>query len=99
MMTKQELVRNHVLCDQSSVVAQLLKHGVISKDSLYGRWQEVMEWRLVTPFLAEQLENKNEIVLKKVGCCWWGRTCSGQAIYMDEVISKIVRSFNKYVMT
>ena len=50
---------------------------------------EVLEWRLVTPWLAERLREQGEIIIDKLGCRWWGRLTSGQAIYMDGVIQEI----------
>ena len=93
MMTEEILVHNHVLYDQNDVVIELMKHGAISEDFFCEEWDEVMEWWLVTPFLAEQLKSENEVILEDMDCYWWGRTCSGQAIYMDGVISRIARSF------
>ena len=40
------------------------------------------------------VRRENEFVLEDLGCFWWGRQCSGQAIYMDSVISDIVKGFN-----
>lgn len=93
MMTAQQLVHHHVLYEQNHVIAELLRLGAIPEESLYGEWWEVLEWWLVTPFLAEQLKNENEIIVEAHDCYWWGRTCSGQAIYMDAVIAGICASF------
>ena len=44
MLTERELVNNHVLCGQSTVVEALIKTGAIPDESLYGDYWEVMEW-------------------------------------------------------
>ncbi|MCD7970447.1 MAG: hypothetical protein LUF87_08850 [Alistipes sp.] len=93
MKTEYELVQNNILHNQSSVVAELIKSGAIPDESLYQEWFEVMEWWLVTPYLARLLKEECEVIVENCGCYWWGRQSTGQAIYMDEVISMIVRSF------
>ena len=91
MMSAQELVHNHVLHEQNYVVAELLRLGAIPDESLYGEWYEVLEWWLVTPYLAEELKSEGEIIYAEHDCYWWGRQCSGQAIYMDEIMSNLSR--------
>ena len=34
-------------------------------------------------------EEQGEVIIDALGCHWWGRTTSGQAVYMDGVIQKI----------
>lgn len=89
MMDENRLVELHVLYNQNMVVEELIKMGAIPDDSLYGEWYEVQEWWLVTTWLAERLRDEGEIVIEDCGCRWWGRQCSGQAIYMDGVIREI----------
>ena len=94
MRAEQELVHTHVLHNQSTVVEQLIKSGTIPDESLYGEWYEVMEWWLITPYLARLLTDENEIIIEDCGCHWWGRQSSGQAIYLDEVMTEICASFD-----
>ena len=49
--------------------------------------QEIFEWYLVFNFLCNKLAEKGEPVLMDEGI--WGRTCTGQAILLDHVISEI----------
>ena len=49
--------------------------------------QEVFEWWMCSNWLIDKLAKHNEPVLKDEGI--WGRTCSGQAILLDGVISRI----------
>lgn len=52
--------------------------------------QEILEWWLVTDWLAEKLKAQGEPILNYADFnYWWGRTCSGQAILLDSVIDKI----------
>lgn len=94
MITESQLVERHVFHNQSTVVSELLKAGTIPDESLYGEWWEVMEWWLVTPYLARLLHDECEVIIEDCSCHWWGRQSSGQAIYMDAVMTDIVRSFD-----
>lgn len=94
MITESQLVERHVLHNQSIVVTELMKSGAIPDESLYGEWWEVMEWWLVTPYLARLLRDECEVIIEDCGCYWWGRQSSGQAIYMDAVMTEIVRSLD-----
>ena len=88
-LLEDQLVNVHVLCNQGIVVQELLKSGAIPDESLLNEWWEVMEWWLVTSWLAEQLQSFNEVIIEDLGCYWWGRQASGQAIYLDKVICDI----------
>ena len=51
--------------------------------------QEIFEWWIVSKWLAQKLSAKGEPVLEWGNNWYWGRTCSGQAILLDGVISEI----------
>lgn len=51
--------------------------------------QEIFEWWLVSNWLADKLKAKGEPILDNDYDIWWGRTCTGQAILLDGVISEI----------
>ena len=90
-MTANEITDRLILDNQNLVVEELMKHD----ESLLGSLQnfddssEVLEWWLVTPYMAELLKEKGEVILSDYDCYWWGRTTSGQALYMDGVIQEI----------
>lgn len=94
MITESQLVERHILHNQNTVVEELMKWGAIPDESLHGEWWEVMEWWLVTPYLARLLRDENEVIIEDCGCFWWGRQSSGQAIYMDAVMTDIVHSLD-----
>lgn len=50
---------------------------------------EVYEHWIVSDWLGRQLEKRGEIVGEFKGLTIWGRTCTGQAIFLDEVIQEI----------
>lgn len=58
-------------------------------DNLDTEPQEVYEWWAVTTWLGEKLKAKGEPVIELYGKSLWGRCCTGQAILLDSVISKI----------
>ena len=52
--------------------------------------EEALEHWIVSGWLAGKLEEYGELITKDfLGLTIWGRTCSGQAIMLDYVISKI----------
>ena len=92
-MTAQQIVDREILYEQSYVLNELIKVN----DSLWDKIEnseeldEVYEWWLVTPYMAELLKEKGEVIFEDYDCCWWGRTTYGQALYMDWVIQEISR--------
>lgn len=84
----------HVLYGQNEVVEELIRAGKIDEEYMYPFVDtdgEIFEWWLVSPYLARELKAQNEVVIDALDCYWWGRTTSGQAIYMDNVIQEIAR--------
>lgn len=82
----------HVFYGQNEVVEELIRAGKIDEEYMYpfiDSDDEIFEWWLVSPYLADELKEQGEIVIDALGCYWWGRTTSGQAIYMDSAIQKI----------
>lgn len=51
--------------------------------------KEIYEWWVVSDWLEKRLEEQGESILKTEYGSWWGRTCRGQAIYLDSVIEAI----------
>lgn len=85
----------HVLYGQDEVVEELIRAGRIDEEYMYpfvDTEEEVFEWWLVSPYLAQELKEQGEVIIDALGCHWWGRTTSGQAIYMDDVIRKIAEA-------
>ena len=87
----------HVFYGQNEVVGELIRAGKIDEEYTYpfvDTEEEVFEWWLVSPYLARELKEQGEVVIDALGCHWWGRTTSGQAVYMDGVIQKIAGEKN-----
>ena len=90
-MTAQQITDRLILDNQNLVVEELMRHDESIWDSLqnFDESSEVLEWWLVTPYMAELLKEKGEVILSDYDCYWWGRQTSGQALCMDEVIQEI----------
>lgn len=50
---------------------------------------EIFEWWLITDWLGHKLKEKGEVIIDDVNHRIWGRSCTGQHILLDSVISKI----------
>ncbi|WP_295938425.1 hypothetical protein [uncultured Alistipes sp.] len=88
----KRFVDAHVIYCQSYLVEKLISKELLFDDYPFITENEVMEWWLVTSWLAERLSYNGEVVIEDYGCHWWGRQCSGQAVYMDAIISDICQS-------
>ena len=88
-MDAQRIVQNCVLKNQSTVIEEMIRANLISEEYLYPFVDDVMEWWLIDSWLAERLKEQGEVIIEELGCRWWGRLTSGQAIYMDGVIQEI----------
>ncbi|MFG6341865.1 MAG: hypothetical protein K1V70_06890 [Alistipes sp.] len=88
----KRIVDLHVFYGQNEVVEELIRAGKIDEEYMYpfvDTDDEIFEWWLVSPYLAQELKEQGEVIIDALSCCWWGRTTSGQAIYMDNVIQEI----------
>lgn len=61
----------------------------VSEDDYDPEPQEIYEWWIVSEYLYRKLKEKGEPVLEWGNNYYWGRTCMGQAIKMDNVIGEI----------
>jgi hypothetical protein len=97
MTTQNELsqfVEREVYVCQSSLVDELLRRNVFSFDEIENLYigsgiQEIYEWWVVSSWLAKKLQGQGEPILENDYGVWWGRTTTGQAILLDEVIERI----------
>lgn len=56
--------------------------------------QEIYEWWFVSRWLYERLREADEPVIDSEYGYLWGRTCTGQAIFLDAAIEQI---YDRYV--
>ena len=57
--------------------------------------QEIMQWYIVSKWLAEKLAEQGEPVADWHGQYFWGRTCCGQGVELDGTFQQISRSLDK----
>ena len=64
-MTAKEITDRLILDNQNLVVEELMKHDESRLDNLQNLDEnsEIMEWWLVTPYMAELLKEKGEVIL------------------------------------
>ena len=55
---------------------------------------EVYEHWLVSDWLLEKLKEQEEPILETDYEAWWGRTCSGQSIYLDHNIQELAYQYS-----
>ena len=61
----------------------------VEEEGENGYYPEIMEYWAVDEWLANKLENKEEIIFEMLDFRVWGRQTTGQAISLDYVIQKI----------
>lgn len=77
MENVKRFVDAHVIYCQTSLVEELLKNEILINTYPFRLDNEILEWWLVTPWLAEKLDYECEVVIEDYSCHWWGRQCSG----------------------
>ena len=58
-------------------------------------WQEIFEWHICSDWLIEKLEKRGQPILRTDWGDWWGRTGTGQSIYLDGIIEDIYQELKK----
>ena len=82
----------HVFYGQNEVVEELIRAGKIDEEYMYpfvDTDDEVFEWWLVSPYLAQELKQQGEVMTTHSVAIGGGAQSSGQAIYMDAAIQEI----------
>jgi len=79
------------LCEDGSYVTEQDAWKAACDDNSIEPYQdEAYEWYIVDDWLADRLEKKGEMVNDDImGFTIWGRCATGQAIYLDDVMSQI----------
>lgn len=96
----ERLFKQEVIYGQSLLVDELLKKEILSYDDIMNLFdeeteetKEIFEWWIVSDWMAEKLKEENEPILETDYGTWWGRTCFGQAVDMDDVIRRIAQKY------
>ena len=93
----RRLVDNHVYTNVSYLVQELSQQNKYSDELMEVCVQfndedypdEALEHWIVSDWLGKRLLEQGEMVIDFLGLTIWGRTTSGQAIYIDSVIEDI----------
>lgn len=73
-MTAQQIADRFILDNQNLVMEELMRHDDSILDSLQNLDEnsEVLEWWLVTPYMAELLKENGEVIFADYDCYWEG---------------------------
>lgn len=64
-------------------------------DEEFGEYPQIMQWWIVSDFLAEKLINNGDVIMRAKGLNFWGRCGCGYALECDFVsIYKTMAPFN-----
>jgi hypothetical protein len=99
----RKIIKNHVYCSVSELMTQLYNGATTNEDfadvmytytddydSDGGKpeYQEALQHWSVSPYLGNKLKQQGEMVSDVYGLTVWGRTTTGQSIYMDYAIQQ-----------
>lgn len=98
VLVKKEVVYN-ITCLVQDLIGQEKYcedlRGLLGEEDKDGNMPEVLEYWLVTPWLAEKLKAHGELITNFRDLDIWGRQTSGQSIELDTVIEDIALEFYK----
>ena len=94
MTNAERINQNDIYAYQTRLVEEALSHGMFDFDDIEnvpeededGNMPEVLEWVLVSDWLARRLVERGEPVLNNEFGVWWGRQTTGQPPFLDHVI-------------
>jgi hypothetical protein len=87
----RDLVNKHVFVSCNSIIEYMFERGdgPFSIDDIENYDEDIYEWYFVSEWFSAQLAKFGEPVIRTNEYDIWGRTCTGQAVYMDGVILRI----------
>lgn len=74
--------------DNSQKIEEI-ENEISELENLESEYTDIMEYWIVSRYLADKLNEKGHPVVSDGSNMIWGRTTSGQTIYMDGVINEI----------
>ena len=90
-MTDEEIIKWHL--DDIEIEGKEITAEDLD-DFRYDNPKEIYEWYLVSDWLIDRLREINEPVIDNDYGEYWGRCCTGQAIYLDFVIQEIAYEYS-----
>lgn len=88
----KQLIENNVLACVTDIVNEYDMYDQF--ESVNDDEQEILECWIVTPWYGEHLYEHGELVIKRSLGYIWGRTTSGQAIWLDSISWEIAEDIN-----
>lgn len=89
-MTDEEIVKYYGSCDEDKT-----KQDLIDEIRNNGEdHNEIYEWYLVSDWFLDKLKEIDEPYIDNDYGEYWGRTCTGQSIYLDYSIQKLAYKYS-----
>ena len=91
MLNVKNFIDSEILSNQTLLVNDAFKSCFFDYGDVINMPvdNEIYEWWLVTEYAQRRLLEYSECILDNRYGVWWGRTCTGQAIEIDDVIINI----------
>ena len=90
-MTDEEIIKWHL--DDIEIEGKEITAEDLD-DFRYDNPKEIYEWYLVSDWLIDRLREINEPVIDNDYGEYWGRCCTGQAIYLDYEIQELAYQYS-----
>ncbi len=90
-MTDEEIIKWHL--DDIEIEGKEITAEDLD-DFRYDNPKEIFEWYLVSDWFIDRLREINEPVIDNDYGEYWGRCCTGQAIYLDFVIQELAYEYS-----
>lgn len=90
-MTDEEIIKWHL--DDIEIEGKEITPEDLD-DFRYDNPKEIYEWYLVSDWFIDRLREINEPVLDNDYGEYWGRCCTGQAIYLDYSIQELAYKYS-----
>ncbi len=98
LVSKQERIEQLL----KSMKADTLQHEVFSRDrdileSATTIKRMVYQWYAIPYWIADYFIRHGEVVLIWQGLCWWGRTTTGQYVFMDKAVKQLFNCQSSFI--
>jgi len=90
-MTDEEIIKWHL--DDIEIEGKEITAEDLD-EFRYDNPKEIYEWYLVSDWFFDRLKEINEPILNNDYGEYWGRCCTGQAIYLDYVIQELAYQYS-----
>lgn len=91
LLMDEELKRNPEVLEEAENYFPVDENG--KRDDENGEYPEIMEFWIVSDWLADKLKDWGEVVFELYDFKIWGRQATGQAIKLDNTIQEIAEEY------